>query len=150
MTEIGKSTLRTPARHSQRLPWQYASTALPDSFSCEVFEFGFTPRCPSGPGYCRSARIGEAVTGVVTVAIVIAPVCIVAHHCLDVGLVEDRANQALIDVGSGVQGMPDDVDPGSSPFDDQDEAVDERRRRANIDQGGQRWEVDNDVVIGRP
>jgi hypothetical protein len=61
----------------------------------------------------------------VVLAIVIAAVAIVARHCFYVGLVQDRANQILVDVGCGMQRLLDDVYFCPSPFDDEDEAVDE-------------------------
>ena len=80
------------------------------------------------------------------IAVVIAQIAVVARHCLDVGLVEDRADQAVVDGRRGVERMLDHIDLRLSPFDNQDEMVDELCCRADVDQGGQRRKVDDDVV----
>src|SRR5215204_5644098 len=55
-----------------------------------------------------------------------------------------------MDGRSGVQGVLDDIDLRLPPFDNQDEMVNELCCGADVDQGGQRRKVDDDVVVTRP
>lgn len=74
----------------------------------------------------------HAVTNVVVVPVIVLAAAMIARHRLDVGLVQDRTKEILTYIRRGVQGVLDDVDLRDSPFNDQDVAVHERRRGADV------------------
>ena len=84
------------------------------------------------------------------VVVIVVEITVVAFHRPHVGLVEHRTDQGLVHVWSGMKRVLDYVGSRSPPFDDQNEAVDQRRCRADIDDRCERRKIDYNVVIGRP
>src|SRR6202795_4734746 len=74
-----------------------------------------------------------AVTGIMLIVVIIVMIIVVTLHRPHVCLVEHRTDQSLVYVRSGMERMLHDVDLGSSPFDDQDEAVYQRRCCADVE-----------------
>ena len=84
------------------------------------------------------------------VVVIVVKIVVVAFHCPHIGLVEHCADQSLVHVWSGMKRVLDYVGFRSPLFDDQNEAVDQRRCRADIDDRCERRKIDYNVVIGPP
>ena len=79
--------------------------------------------------FCRKV----AVADVVLVVVVVAKIVGVTVHCLHIGFVEHCTEDGVVYVWCGMECMLDDVGRGAPPFHDQNEAVDQRRCRADVD-----------------
>ena len=76
--------------------------------------------------YEKASGARKAITDVMAVMIVVAPMTIISSHCFGIRFAENYPNQRFLDVGGRVQCVLHDIDFGSAPFNDQDVAVDER------------------------
>src|ERR1700730_15645509 len=108
--------------------------------SCDVFII------QSIHSFCRCL----AITGIMLVVVIVVMIVVVAFHCLHGGLVEHCTVQSLIHIWSGMKRVLDDVGSRSPPFDAQNEAVDQWRCRADVDDRCEPRKIAYDVVVCRP
>ena len=96
--------------------------------------------------FCRKLAVADVVVVVVVIAIMV----VVMFHGIHVGFVEHCTEKGIAYVWCRMERMLDDAGRGASPFHDQNEAVDERRCRANVDNRCKRRKIDDNIFIGGP
>jgi hypothetical protein len=73
-----------------------------------------------------------------TIMIVISAIAFVPGETYHIGLVEDNAQEVLIDTAGHGEGVLSHLDLGTPPFHDKEETVDEVRHGADVDDRSQR------------
>ncbi len=90
-----------------------------------------------------------AVSGIVALVIVVAVIAFVATGALHIGLVEDEAEQAVVDAGGGGKRALHKVGPGAAPLDHEQIRIDDAGGVAHVDHRRERRQVDEHVVVAR-
>src|SRR5437764_5649690 len=93
--------------------------------------------------FCRKLAIAD----VVLVVVVIAILGIVTFHCLHVGFVEYCTEKGFVNVWCRMKRMLNNAGRGASPFHHQNKTVDERRRRANVNNRCEWRKIDDNIFI---